>query len=314
MTKNLTLKLVSVIAATLLAFALQDASNASVVSLFVPIELRNPPADKVLVKRMKQGVQITIKGPSFLIGEVAASPPPLRLKLPDDVGGKYTAQLMASDISLPPSVSVLTLDPPEVELAFENIEERDVRVEVPQLGLLSKELLLVDIALDPAAVTVKGPQSEVRQLRSIATEPLDLREIQESETVSLRLRKPGALSSVSAESVSARVSVEKRPVERQFVARPVELRLSGDSKWVKVNPAAVTVVLSGDPAALAEIDQAEVLPFIKPKSQPSRAGEFYDVEVDAPKGVKVVKVAPSSVTAWYHGPSKGGPSGQVKKR
>jgi len=314
MTKNLTLKLVSVIAATLLAFALQDASNASVVSLFVPIELRNPPADKVLVKRMKQGVQITIKGPSFLIGEVAASPPPLRLKLPDDVGGKYTAQLMASDISLPPSVSVLTLDPPEVELTFENIEERDVRVEVPQLGLLSKELLLVDIALDPAAVTVKGPQSEVRQLRSIATEPLDLREIQESETVSLRLRKPGALSSVSVESVSARVSVEKRPVERQFVARPVELRLSGDSKWVKVNPAAVTVVLSGDPAALGEIDPGEVLPFIKPKSQPSRAGDFYDVEVDAPKGVKVVKVAPSSVTAWYHGPSKGGPPSQSKKR
>ena len=314
MTKNLTLKLVSVIAATLLAFALQDASNASVVSLFVPIELRNPPADKVLVKRMKQGVQITIKGPSFLIGEVAASPPPLRLKLPDDVGGKYTAQLMASDISLPPSVSVLTLDPPEVELTFENIEERDVRVEVPQLGLLSKELLLVDIALDPAAVTVKGPQSEVRQLRSIATEPLDLREIQESETVSLRLRKPGALSSVSVESVSARVSVEKRPVERQFVARPVELRLTGDSKWVKVNPAAVTVVLSGDPAALGEIDPGEVLPFIKPKSQPSRAGDLYDVEVDAPKGVKVVKVAPSSVTAWYHGPSKGGPPSQSKKR
>jgi hypothetical protein len=313
-TKNLTLKLVSVIAATLLAFALQDASNASVVSLFVPIELRNPPTDKVLMKRMRQGVQITIKGPSFLIGEVAASPPPLRLKLPDDVGGKYTAQLMASDISLPPSVSVLTLDPPEVELAFENIDERDVRVEVPQLGLLAKDLVLVDIALDPPGVTVKGPQSEVRQLRAGATEPLDLREIKESETVTLRLRKPGPLSSMSVESVSARVTVEKRPVERQFVARPVELRGTGDAKWVKLSPTMVTVVLAGDPALLAEIEPEQVIPFVELKKQPPREGEFYDVSVDAPKGVKVVKTAPPSVTAWYHGPSKGGSTSQSKKR
>lgn len=308
------LKLVSVIAATLLAFALQDASNASVVSLFVPIEIRNPPADKVLVKRIKQGVQITIKGPSFLIGEVAASPPPLRLKLPDDVGGKYTAQLMASDISLPPSVKVLMLDPPEVELAFESIEERDVRVEVPQLGLLAKELLLVDIELDPKAVTVKGPQSEVRQLRSIATEPLDLRDIKESESISLRLRKPGALSSLSVESINARVKVEQRPVERQFVSRPVELRVAGDTKWLKINPAVVTVVFSGEAALLAEIDPEQVRPFVKLKSQPSREGGFYEVEVQAPEGIKVVKISPASVTAWYHGPSKGGSPSQAKKR
>lgn len=314
MTKNLTLKLVSLIAATLLAFALQDASNASVVSLFVPIEIRNPPEDKVLVKRMKQGVQITIKGPSFLIGEVAASPPPLRLKLPDNVDGRYMAQLMASDISLPPSVSVLTLDPPEMELVFEGMEERDVRIEVPQLGLLARDLVLVDIELEPKVVKLRGPQSELKQLRSVATEPLDLRDIKESETVSLRLRKPGSLSSISVDSVTARVTVEQRPVERQFVARPVELRVGGDKRWFKTNPESVTVILSGEPVKLAEIESDEVVPFVVPKGQPSRAGDFYEVQVDPPGGVRVVKISPPSVTAWYHGPSKGGPQTNSKRR
>lgn len=314
MTKNLMLKLVSVVAATLLAFALQDASNASVVSLFIPIEIRNPPADKVLIKRMKQGVQITIKGPSFLIGEVAASPPPLRLKLPDDVEGRYNAQLMASDISLPPSVSVLALDPPEIELMFESIEERDVRVEVPQLGMLAKDLVLVGIELDPRVVKVRGPQSELKQLRSVATDPLDLRDIKESESVSLRLRKPGSLSSISVESVRAHVTVEQRPVERQFVARPVELRVGGDKKWVKAKPETVTVVLSGDPGRLAELEPEEVLPFVVPKGQLSRAGEFYEVQVETPDGVKVARISPPGVTAWYHGPSKGSAQGHAKKR
>jgi hypothetical protein len=119
---------------------------------------------------------------------------------------------------------------------------------------------------------------------------------------------------MSVESVSARVTVEKRPVERQFVARPVELRGTGDAKWVKLSPTMVTVVLAGDPALLAEIEPEQVIPFVELKKQPPREGEFYDVSVDAPKGVKVVKTAPPSVTAWYHGPSKGGSTSQSKKR
>jgi len=313
-TKNLTLKLVSVIAATLLAFALQDASNASVVTLFVPIELRNPPADKMLVKKVKQGVQVTIKGPSFLIGEVAASPPPLRLKLPDEVEGKYVAQLMGSDISLPPSVSVLSLDPNEVELVFESIEEREVKVEVPHLGSLAKDLALVGIELDPKVVTVRGPRSELKQLRSVETQPLDLRDVKSSERVTLPLRKPGAMSSLSIDSVSAKVEVEPRPVERHFSERPLELRTQLDLKWIRWNPSQVTVTLSGEAELMSELRANEVVAFIQAAQLPARSGDSLDVGVDVPKGTKLVKVSPSSVTVWYEGPSKGSSKQPAPKR
>jgi YbbR domain-containing protein len=313
-TKNLHLKLVSLLAAALLAYSLQDASNASVVSLFVPIEIRNPPVEKMLVKRMKQGVQVTIRGPSFLIGEVAASPPPLRLKLPDDVDGKYVAQLMSSDISLPPSVNVLSMDPQEVELVFEGVEERQVKIEVPQLGLLAKELELVSLDLDPRTVTVRGPRSELKQIRSVETEPLDLRDIKGSESVTLQLRKPGAMSSISLESVTVKVEVQRKPVERQFPGRPIELRTSLDRKWLKFNPEVVQVTVVGQEDEISEVDPREILPFITLNSLPERSGEPIEVQVDVPKGTKALKVSPANVTVWYSGPSKSGTKTQPTKK
>lgn len=315
MTRNLSLKLISLIAAMLLAYSLQDASNTSVVSLFVPIEIRNPPAEKVLVKRMKQGVQVTVKGPSFLIGEVAASPPPFRIKLPDDVEGKYVAQLMSSDISLPPSVSVLAMDPPEVELVFESVEERAVKVEVPQLGSLSKALELVGIEVEPRTVTVRGPRSEIKQLRSVETEPLDLRDIKEAGRVTLTLRKPGALSTLSVSSVAATVDVQPKPVERQFGSRPIELRTDLDRKWIKFNPEAVQVTIAGPAEMMEELVPKEVIPFLKIGKLPERSGEPVEVHVDVPKGTKLVKVSPAQVTIWHNGPSKGpAKSASSKKR
>jgi len=221
---------------------------------------------------------------------------------------------MSSDISLPPSVAVLSLDPPEVELVFENVEERELKVEVPQLGSLPKSLVLVDIKLDPKAVRVKGPRSELKQLRSVETEPLDLRDIKESQSVTLALRKPGALSTLSIEAVSGKVEVERRPVERQFVSRQVELRTALDKRWIKLNPGEVTVVLAGEDEAVSAVRGAEVLPFAELKSVPLRTGEPIEVDVVAPGGTKVVRVIPPAVTVWYEGPSKASARSAPPKR
>ena len=84
-TQHLPLKIASLFIALILAYAVHSAGNASVVSLYVPVEIKNIPDDKVVVSPTKRSVQITIRGPSFLIGPIASSPPSLRARLPDEV-------------------------------------------------------------------------------------------------------------------------------------------------------------------------------------------------------------------------------------
>jgi YbbR domain-containing protein len=148
--------------------------------------------------------------------------------------------------------------------------------------LLAKELELVSLDLDPRTVTVRGPRSELKQIRSVETEPLDLRDIKGSESVTLQLRKPGAMSSISLESVTVKVEVQRKPVERQFPGRPIELRTSLDRKWLKFNPEVVQVTVVGQEDEISEVDPREILPFITLNSLPERSGEPIEVQVDVP--------------------------------
>ena len=75
---NLLLKLVSLLAAILLAYSVHSDRNTSVLSFNVPIEIKNPPDDKVLVKPTRRLAQVTVRGPSFLVGPLVSSPPPLK--------------------------------------------------------------------------------------------------------------------------------------------------------------------------------------------------------------------------------------------
>ena len=91
----------------------------------------------------------------------------------------------------------------------------------------------------------------------------------------------------------------------QFGGRPIELRTELERKWIKFNPESVQVTLAGPAEMVGEISPKEVLPFLKLGKLPERSGEPVDVQVEVPKGTKLIKVSPAQVTIWYNGPSKG---------
>ena len=107
--KDIPLKLASLFIALVLAYGVHSARNSSVVSLFVPLEIKNTPEDRVVVKPVKRGAQVTLRGPSFLVGPLASSPPPLRVKLPDGIEERASVSFRAADLTLPPSIEVLSI-------------------------------------------------------------------------------------------------------------------------------------------------------------------------------------------------------------
>jgi YbbR domain-containing protein len=295
MTRNLSLKAVSLLIAVLLTYAVNSASNSSVVSLVVPIEVQNTPEDKILVRPSKRAVQVTIKGPSFLVGPIASSPPTLRVKLPALDEDRFLVNLKVSDLALPPTVDVLSVDPPEMEFVFETVERREVKVEVPRVGQLAKELTLEKIDIEPKMVLVKGPRSELRHLRALETEPIDLGEIEGNRSITVRVRPPSSQVSVATSSVTASVVVEAVPRERMLDARPVELRASPELPSIKLEPSEVSIVVAGNREAIAQLSPTAVIPYVRPKAPISAESEVVEVSVELPPGIRLVKVEPKAV-------------------
>lgn len=295
MTRDLPLKGLSLLIALLLAYAVHSAGNASVVSLFVPLEVKNAPDDKILVKPTKRGVQVTIKGPSFLVGPLASSPPPLQARLPDDVDDRVTVSLKASDISLPHSVEVLSIEPQQVDLFFDSIERREVKIEVPRFGQLPSSLVLESIEVAPKTVTVKGPKSEVKQLKAIETEPVNVSEISQTTELTRQLRSPGSSVTMSTTVVTARVVVGQMPSQLQFGDRPVEVRVPRGLGSFVVEPSEVSVTVSGPPEKIMKLAASDVIPYIRMSELPKEMSSKVRIQADVPESLKVVSIEPSVV-------------------
>jgi YbbR domain-containing protein len=295
-TRGLPLKFVSLLIALLLTYAVQSARNASVVSLFVPIEVKNPPEDRAMVKPAKRGVQVTLKGPSFLIGPVASSPPAMRVKLPELAEDRVSVSFKASDIALPSSVEVLSIEPSQMEFVFEPLERQEVRVEVPRIGQLSQGLILESVEISPKFIAVRGSRSELKQLRVIEADPIDLSDIDSTREMTLDLRLSGATITPSTRSVVARVVVGHQPTEKVFSQRPVELRIASGGGALSATPERVAVTLSGPPSVISRTEDDSVIPYVRVAGNVSEGAVQRKIEVEVPAGTRVVSIDPSSVT------------------
>jgi len=294
MIKNWELKIFSLCLAIALSYAVTSERNS--VSLIVPLEVKNLPEGRILVSPDDRSVQLTIQGPSFLIGPVASSPPAVKIKLPAGIGERVAIPLNASDIALPPGVQVLGFKPAEVEFVFEPLERRDVRIEVPRIGQLARHLVLEGIDIRPNMATVVGPRSQVQAVRVVETDPIDLREINAPSVMELNVRLPGNQTKVSVLRVTAQVQVKTVPRERTFEGRPVEIRSTIGMAGIKIDPLTVRVVVAGPPNVVGELEPGAILPFVRIRTLPDNASARVGVDVELPPDVRLVRVEPSEVT------------------
>ncbi len=296
--RNIPLKIASLFIALVLAYAVQRASNVSVVSLFVPLEIKNAPEDRIVVKPIKRGAQVTIRGPSFIVGPLAAAPPPLRVKLPDRVEDKTSVTLRAADLVLPPTLEVLSIEPSQVEFVFEPLEKQEIRVAVPRIGQLGKELVLEGIEVSPPTIVVRGPRSELKALKTIETEPIDLGSISASKEISLSIRPIGGSVTPESKMVLARVAIGEQPTVRSFSQIPVEVRVVGVlSGGFMVVPRVVALTVSGSPSALSALKDQEIAPYVRLKADGATDTDSLreQVQIQLPMGLRIVSIDPPVV-------------------
>ncbi len=214
LTGNIGLKFFSLAAAVLLFYLVNSESNTSTIGFSVPLEIQNIPPGKVLVWPLHKQIQVTIRGPSYVVSDIAASPPSLQLRMPREVNSRYKTGLRRENISLPPSVQVMSFQPNDIELVFDALVTKEVKVRVPKAGVLPKGINLLGTTADPDQVSMKGPENELKKLDIVDTEPLPLHELDTHQSFSLGLALPSSLiqSTPDKVAVEAQITAQETPV------------------------------------------------------------------------------------------------------
>ncbi len=266
--ENLNLKLFS-LAFALVMYSLVHGSQEAQRSLLLSVVALTPPdtANRVLMTPIPAQIRVTLRGPRSTLDDLH----------PDDManvqldlhsGNETRITFDPTMIPVPPGLKVEQIDPPTIDLSWEDMVVRDVPVEVGILGAPARGFMVKDAPhADPHVVRARGPKSEILVVQRARADAFDVGGLSEGTyTRQLAVERPPGRITLDATSVSATVDINREVVERPFTK--VAVAVLGRAK-AKSQPAEVDVRL----ACPSEIERALRPEQIVPRVQVTATSE-----------------------------------------
>jgi len=166
-------------------------------------------------------------------------------------GGSWRIPLKA------PEGTDLDFTPPDVTVSatyYQGMPRKDLPVEVRTRGTLQASLRLVSTKVVPDVLPVEGRAEAFEQVKSLATEPINLSRLTKSTTVQTKIAElPAGLALLSSPVVTVNVEIKTLSDTKEFVEVPVTVQGSADNSQWSVEPAGVTIYVEGPASVLQNL-------------------------------------------------------------
>lgn len=292
-TYNLALKLLSLIIAFSVWFFVNFGERDAEETMRAPLELRNIPAHLIITSPRVDFIDLRISGPRALLGRVDRD----RLAISLDLGGVRPGAAVfrvdADMMNLPRGVKVVRITPAQLTMELERVGHKSVPVHLRLNGKIPNGLQVTDTKVAPDTVQVTGPASDVEDVQSATTEPLEVRDAR-AGTIEreLALEPPSEYLTFSANRVAVQVRIDEAAVSREFKRLRVNVRNAALA--YDVRPDHVRLVLRGPKGQLDGLEIGDGAIYVDADSQ--AAGDYLVKPiVDLPAGIQVVSIDPPKV-------------------
>ncbi len=169
---NTGLKLLSLGFAILLWFII-SARGTSEITLEVPIEYINIPKGLEILRKDRDRVNVSIFGSERILRAVKPDDLRVFIDLKGSPSGTRVYSIIRRNIKVPAAVTVSNVSPSSVKITLDRTIEREVPVKVV-LDRIPRDYKLI---IKPDRVRIEGPESIVRTVHILKTEPLKLRDL-----------------------------------------------------------------------------------------------------------------------------------------
>lgn len=290
--ENVGLKFLSmVLAVTVFLLVNTDKEREITVRVGVKYEY---PGDKVLVSEQLDEVRVTIKGEwrrlrAFDERELGR----IRLDLTNAPTGEVaiTTDMIAN---LPPGLTVTSVSPRSVRVAFDKVAEKSLDVIAVTTGRPQHGYVVAEIKPVPATVKARGGERLLGALSSIRTSEVSLEGRTESFEALTELQSPAGVTVDPTLRVAVHVRIDEELVTRKTPDLAVSVRGDGvdPARW-KITPGQVDVTLTG---ALLAVEKARttITPIVKLTNVDKGTREATVLLEGLPPGVGV-RISPERV-------------------
>ena len=277
---NWPIKVTALALATVLwaAFAAEEPTTQLVP---VRLDLQIPPTRPL--RQAPPTIQALFNGSARELGKLLGSPPFITRAIPDTLTASfYTVDVGPQDITLASDANVILQDifPRRIVVVLDEVAQRAVRV-VPRVEVHTDtgfRVMGTPVAI-PDSVLITGPETQVRRIGSVFTEPLELRNVRESLRRTVALDTSALGVRISQNEVEIEVRIE--PIT-EFVLSGIPV-VFGNRRWVSV-PSTVDVTVRGPASRLGALTPDSVSVTVT-VSGADAAGQRFAVTVRGPQGL-----------------------------
>jgi hypothetical protein len=296
--ENLNLKLLS-FAFALVLYALVHGSQDAQRSLLLSVVALTPSSasNRVLMTPIPAQIRVTVRAPRSTLDDIHADDmSSVQLDLRD--GNKTRVTLEPGMIALPPGLKVEQIDPPAIDLAWEDVIVRDVPVEVGVVGTPARGFVVKGAPVaEPRVVRARGPRSEVVVLQRARADAFDVTGLTEGKyNRQLAVDRPPGHVTFDASSVSAAVDVGREVVERPFTKVPVAVIGIGHGN-AKAQPSEVDVRLACPPEIVRALRPEQIVPRAQVTSSADHGSDVSPVQLVIDQ-CEVHVTPPSVIVRW----------------
>jgi len=209
--RNTGWKLLSLALAMLVWIAIyREPEMTSVLS--APVQFKSIPSGLEISSEIVESVDLETRGPAGLLRNLSEK----RVSIVLDFSGVHepgerTFNIDPANTNLPRGVDLVRAIPSQLRFTFELSTVRNVPVDPQTSGALPAGWHVVKLVPTPLDLAVAGPESKVRQLSALRTDPVDLNGISEDKNVRVTAYLPNSqLRFKEPPEVTVRVMVAKK--------------------------------------------------------------------------------------------------------
>ena len=256
------LKIVSAALAVLLWVMVTTQQSSVERGLRIPLELQNLPANLEMVDAPQDSVDVRVRGAADALGRLAPGDVVATIDLSAAQAGRRLFHISPDRVKAPFAVDVMQVTPASVVIRFEPSATRLVPVHPSTEGETAPGFIVGEVIPDPKTVEIVGPESTLRHVTEVITEPVWVggAKVPIRATVPLGVADPNVRLKTVRNAI-VRVDVVQAPAERQLTV-PVRLRNLSSGLSAAVEPRVVGVRARGAKAAIDRLRDSSVVAYV----------------------------------------------------
>lgn len=292
MGRHKALKFLSLLLAIALWFAVSGEERTET-TLTMSLEMVNLPRHLVITSEVPPNLQVRVVGPRSIISKLSQSRLTQGIDLTGYKTGPHSYPFGPNSFSFPRGVQVIRISPNPINLTLATSLTRTLTIRPVIEGKPPAGYEVLETKTRPEQVVVKGPLTELQELKYINTLPIDVSHLTEHTVITTDLDfKNLHLSLKEAVPILADISIAAKPLSRTISGVAVAA-VPGPAR---LRPPQVTLTLKGPWKQVKDLKAVDLKATVDTKNvAPGR--HRLNVEVHLPAGVSLVQVQPATVIA-----------------